>query len=94
MAKYVKATDQLVEVVDKAGNRSQVTVRAYNVIYKARGYQLASNVKEPESDFSKLSTEELKEITNPKLKEYLDGKGVEYPSNANKKELIELVAGK
>ena len=94
MPKYVKAADQLVEVVDAKGNRSTVTDRAYNVIYKARGYQLASDVIEPESDYSKLSTEELEGITNNDLKAYLDGQGVEYPSKVNKDELIALVTGK
>lgn len=94
MPKYVKAADQLVEVVDKVGNRSTVTDRAYNVIYKARGYQLASDVIEPESDYSKLSTDDLQGITNNDLKAYLDEKEIEYASNATKKDLIELVAGK
>lgn len=94
MPKYVKATDQLIDVVYKAGEHSKVTERAFNVVYKARGYRLASDVKKPENDYSKLSTEELQDVTNPKLKAYLDEKGVEYPAKANKDVLIELVAGK
>lgn len=94
MPKYVKAADQLVEVVDTKGDRSTVTDRAYNVIYKARGYQLASDVIEPEGDYSKLSTDHLQGITNNDLKAYLDEKEIEYHSNVTKKDLIALVTGK
>lgn len=94
MVKYVKSSDQLIDVVDEKGKPRKVTQRSFDVVYKSRGYRLASDVKEPENDFSVLSTDELQGITNPKLKEYLDSKNVEYASNATKKELIELIAGK
>lgn len=94
MAKYVKSSDQLIDVVDDKGIARKVTQRSFDVVYKGRGYRLASDVTESENDFSALSTDELQLKTNADLKAYLESKEIDYPSTAIKKELIELIAGK
>lgn len=45
------------------------------------------------NDYSTFSREDLESIRNDDLKEYLDGKKVEYASNATKKDLINSILG-
>lgn len=45
-------------------------------------------------DYSLFTEEELKKVKNDDLKAFLEGKQVEYPSSANKDELIKLVLEK
>lgn len=44
-------------------------------------------------DYSTYSREDLEGVKNDDLKEYLDGKNVEYASNAIKKDLINAILG-
>lgn len=47
-----------------------------------------------ETDFSKLSVEELKKIKNDDLRAFLDNKALEYKSDDNKDDLIALILKK
>jgi len=44
MTTYVKSSDSIIDVVDAKGKPLRVTRRAYDVVYKAKGYKLASEV--------------------------------------------------
>lgn len=46
MTKYSKASDSLLNVVDAKGKAHRVTQRAFEVVYKAQGYKLASDADE------------------------------------------------
>lgn len=96
MTKYVKASDSILNVVDSKGRARKVTQRAFDVVYKAQGYKLAKAKEEgtnDSQDYFTLSAEELEEITNDKLKAFLDEEEIEYKSNATKKDLINLILG-
>ncbi|AYC28720.1 HeH/LEM domain-containing protein [Paenisporosarcina cavernae] len=100
MTTYVKALDSIIKVVDLNGKEQQVTQRAYDVVYKAKGYKLVDgsldNQKGQEGelvDYFTLSREELEKVKNDDLKAFLDQEEIEYPSTAKKEELIDLVLG-
>lgn len=72
-------------------------LRRYGVKYakSANRTAVVEQAKEDKAnDYASLSTDDLQGITNNDLKAYLDEKEIEYASNATKKDLIELVAGK
>ncbi|MBT2661942.1 hypothetical protein [Bacillus sp. ISL-45] len=100
MAKYVKASDSMVVVKDHYGKTHRVTERAYNIVYKEKGYTLVDAPETPESqndgsgvDFFTLTREELQEIKNDDLKDFLDKEEIQYKSNATKEDLIDLILG-
>lgn len=96
MTKYVKAPDSILNVVDSKGRARKVTQRAFDVVYKAKGFKVAEAEQEETTvtpDYFTLSAEELKEITNDKLKAFLDEENIEYKSDATKKDLINLILG-
>ncbi|MBT2680048.1 hypothetical protein J7E38_13620 [Bacillus sp. ISL-35] len=100
MAKYVKASDSMVVVKDQKGKTHRVTERAYNIVYKAKGYTLVEAPETTENqndgselDYFTLTREELQEIKNDDLKEFLDKEEIQYKSNANKEDLIDLILG-
>ncbi len=100
MAKYVKAPDSFIYVKDKDGKTHQVTERAFNVVYSGKGYTRLDAVETSETDenetvtdYFTLSREELKKITNDKLKAFLDREELDYPSSANKDDLIAIILG-
>lgn len=84
MVKYVKAADSVIKVVSPAGKEVEVTERAYNVVYKGQGYKLVGEVNEREV---------LEKKKNDELKAILDDRGVDYPSNGTKEELVNLILG-
>ncbi|OHX39226.1 hypothetical protein [Cytobacillus oceanisediminis] len=103
MAKYVKASDSIIEVVNDQGKKIKVTERAYNIVYKGKGFKPVTEVsnyaKEAnventnEVDYFTLSAEELQEIKNDDLKAFLDKEGINYKSNDTKDDLIKLITG-
>lgn len=100
MTKYVKSPDSLIYVKDKDGNTHQVTERAFTVVYAGKGYTRLDAVETSQTDnentvtdYFTLSREELKKITNDKLKAFLDREELDYPSSANKDELIAIILG-
>ncbi|MRX54840.1 hypothetical protein GJU41_12730 [Bacillus idriensis] len=96
MTKYVKSSDSILDIVDSKGKTRKVTQRAFDVVYKAKGFKVAEADQEETNvipDYFTLSAEELKEITNDKLKAFLDEENIEYKSDATKKDLISLIIG-
>lgn len=96
MVQYIKSSDGFIDVVSPDGFPKRITRRAYEVIYKARGYKPANEVKPAEvktEDYAKMSEAELKKIKNDELKAYLDANDVEYPSDAIKEDLINAILG-
>ncbi|MBY0157276.1 hypothetical protein [Cytobacillus oceanisediminis] len=100
MAKYVKASDSIIEVVNDQGKKLKVTERAYNIVYKGKGFkpvnEVSNKAQDPntsEVDYFTLSTEELQEIKNDDLKAFLDKEGISYKSSDNKDDLIKLITG-
>ncbi len=100
MAKYVKASDSIIEVINEQGKKLQVTERAYNIVYKGKGFKPVNEVsnesKETNTevvDYFTLSAEELQEIKNDNLKAFLNKEGIKYKSTDNKDELIKLITG-
>jgi len=69
----------------------EVTEKAYEVVFKQRGYKLAGD-NNP-IDLTGKTAEELEEYTIPQLKQYLDTKEIDYRARATKDELIALVIG-
>lgn len=68
-----------------------VTQKAYEVVFKDRGYKLA---EEADSiDLSGKTAEELEDYTIPQLKQYLEQEEIDYRARATKDELIALVIG-
>lgn len=97
MVKYVKASDGFINVVSPDGFPKQVTQRSFDVIYKGRGYKLASDpeaVEPSTEDYSTLTESELKKIKNDDLKAYLDAHEIEYASDAIKEDLVNAILGK
>lgn len=97
MTKYVKASDGFINVVSPEGFPKQVTQRSYDVIYKGRGYKLASDVEEAEvntEDYSTYSESELKKVKNDDLKAYLEANNISYPQDAIKEDYINAILGK
>ncbi|ANU28452.1 hypothetical protein [Planococcus versutus] len=93
MTVYVKATDGFIDVVNPEGLPKRVTQRAFDVIYKGRGYKLASDV-EKENDYATFSEDELKKVKNDDLQAYLDKKEIEYPTESKKQDYIDAILGK
>lgn len=99
MAKYVKASDSIIEVINEQGKKLRVTERAYNVVYKGKGFKPVNEVSNKardttsEVDYFTLSAEELQEIKNDDLKAFLDKEGISYKSSDNKDDLIKLITG-
>lgn len=93
MPKYVKAADGFIEVVSPDGFPKRVTQRSFDVVYKARGYKLASDV-ENENSYATFSEAELKKIKNTDLKSYLDDNNISYPQDAIKEDYINAILGK
>ncbi|MBG9549762.1 hypothetical protein [Cytobacillus firmus] len=103
MAKYVKASDSIIEVVNDQGKKLKVTERAYNIVYKSKGFKPVNEVSNAakeanventnEVDYFALSAEELQEIKNDDLKAFLDKEGINYKSNDTKDDLIKLITG-
>lgn len=100
MSKYVKASDSMVVVKDQNGKTHRVTERAYNIVYKAKGYTLVDSPETPENpanesdvDYFALTREELQEIKNDDLKAFLDKEEIQYKSGDNKEDLIKLILG-
>lgn len=100
MAKYVKASDSIIEVINEKGKKLRVTERAYNIVYKGKGFkpvnEVSNEAKETntnEIDYFTLSAEELQEIKNDDLKAFLDKEGISYKSSDNKDDLIKLITG-
>lgn len=67
------------------------TEKAYEVLYKERGYKLAEDVEL--LDLTDKTAEELDEYTIAQLKQHLDAKEKDYRARATKDELIALVIG-
>lgn len=100
MAKYVKASDSIIEVVNDQGKKLKVTERAYNIVYKGKGFkpvnEVSNEAQDPntnEVDYFTFSAEELQEIKNDDLKAFLDKEGISYKSSDNKDDLIKLITG-
>lgn len=68
-----------------------VTQKAYEVVFKERGFKLAD--AEESIDLFGKTVEELDEYTVPQLKQYLDKKKIDYRARATKDDLIALVIG-
>ena len=72
------------------GRVINATERAYELLYKGRGYKPYE--EKPFVDLSKLDPVTLDdEYTIPALKKYLDGKSIKYKSSDNKDDLITLI---
>ena len=69
----------------------EVTQKAFDVVFKERGYKLAGDVEA--LDLTGKTAEELEEYTIPQLKQYLDTKEIDYRARATKDELMALVIG-
>lgn len=96
MPKYVKASDGFINVVSPEGFPKTVTQRSYDVVYKGRGYKLASEVKVDTvrtEDYSTYSKSKLKKVENDDLKAYLDAQDIKYPTDAIKEDLINAILG-
>lgn len=96
MTQYAKSYDQVIEVVDAKGNSQSVTQRAFDIIYSGRGYKLASdnqNTQSEADDFSTFSRSKLEGVKNEDLEAYLDSKGIPYEEGAIKKDLINAILG-
>ena len=97
MTKYVKASDGFINVVSPEGFPKRVTQRSYDVIYKGRGFKLASDV-EPSTvkadDYSTFSESDLKKVKNIDLKAYLDANDISYPQDAIKEDYVNAILGK
>lgn len=99
MAKEAKT----IVVKNADGKEIEVTEKAYEVVYRGLGYKAVDASQESENDpgenpdneedYFQLSAEELKKVTNEKLKAFLDQEEIDYPSNANKDDLIALITG-
>ncbi|PPA70039.1 hypothetical protein [Jeotgalibacillus proteolyticus] len=95
----------MINIVGPKGQRMRVTERAYNELYKDKGYKSVSDkptVKEVQqaeveaeeaADYSAQTEAALKRVKNEKLSAFLDEKGVEYQEDATKKDLIALIKG-
>ncbi|MGE8037888.1 hypothetical protein [Lysinibacillus sp. NPDC093692] len=75
----------------KGNHVINATVKAYEVLYAARGYIPCEELEDLE--LYGLSYEELDALPNETLKKFLDQEKIEYKSRATKKELIALVLG-
>lgn len=84
MVKYVKNADAIITVVSPDGKEVSVTERAFNVVYSGQGYTRVGKANERDA---------LKKKTNDELKNILNEKGIDYPSSANKEELVDLILG-
>jgi hypothetical protein len=91
MAKAKEA--KTVKVTNAEGKELVVTERAFEVVYKGHGYTAADAQQQEENDYFQYSADELKKVTNDKLKAFLDQEEIEYPSNATKDDLIVLITG-
>ncbi|PUB12621.1 hypothetical protein [Paenisporosarcina sp. OV554] len=95
MTFYVKSSNSTINVVDAQGKPQRVTQRAYDILYRNQGYQLAdAPIVEADDDqvnYFVLSEEKLKTIKNDELKAFLDKEEIEYDPKAIKKDLIKLI---
>lgn len=72
------------------------TQKAYDLIFKARGYSLADQVEDVEDKTAKV--EDVQEVdysalNMDELKDLLDERGIEYKARDNKDKLISLLEG-
>ena len=100
MTTYVKASDSLITVVDEKGKEHKVTQRAYDIVYKAKGYRPINAQETHETlkgdvvnDLFTATREELETSTVKVLKAFLDEEQIDYPSTAIKEDLINLILG-
>lgn len=102
MTTYVKSSDRIIQVVDANGKELNVTQRAYDIVYKKKGYKLVddsnTDSKQDEGtgepvDYFTFSREELEKVKNDDLKAFLDKEELEYSSSANKDDLIDVILG-
>lgn len=93
MVKYVKSPDRMIDVVNADGRALKVSQRAFDVVYKGRGYKLASDVAN-EENYATYSEAELKKVKNDDLKAYLDDNNISYPQDAIKEDLVNAILGK
>lgn len=102
MTTYVKASDSIINVVDTNGKEHKVTQRAYDIVYKAKGYKLAdgspSNEKQDEGNgepvnYFDSTREELEKVKNDDLKAFLTEEKIDVEPGAIKKDLIDLILG-
>ena len=95
MTFYVKSSNSTINVVDAQGKPRRVTQRAYDILYRNQGYQLAGativEVDEDQLNYFVMSEEKLKTIKNDELKAFLDKEEIDYDSKAIKKDLIKLI---
>lgn len=92
------------KVLIRKGNKEiEVTEKAFRVVYKAQGYKLAEekeddqdykgNKENEDVDYFTLSREQLEKVKNDDLKAFLNKEEMEFPSDAKKDELIDLILG-
>lgn len=100
MTTYVKSSDRIIQVVDANGKEHNVTQRAYDIVYKKKGYALVNEdqtSRAPEGDedidLFTATREELEDSTVKVLKAFLDKEEIEYDSKAVKEDLINLILG-
>lgn len=79
----------MITVKNDKGHVLRVTNRAYDVIYKDKGYKPSENAAS--TDYAEQTAKQLKNVKNDDLKAYLDVKKVEYAANATKEDLITLI---
>lgn len=95
MTFYVKSSNSTINVVDAQGKPRRVTQRAYDILYRKQGYQLAKativEVDENQLNYFVMSEKKLKTIKNDDLKDFLNKEEIEYNPKAIKKDLIKLI---
>ncbi|WP_341320831.1 hypothetical protein NSQ62_14430 [Solibacillus sp. FSL H8-0523] len=71
----------------------EVTQKAFNVVFKDRGYKLTKDTEPIEIELYGKTAAELEEIPVKLLKAFLDQEEIDYRARATKDELIALVIG-
>lgn len=79
-------------VLIKKGNKEiEVTEKAFRVVYAGQGFKLVE--EKDDVDYFTLTREQLEKLKNDDLKDFLTKEDIDFPSNANKDVLIDLILG-